>query len=136
MQTSPKKLGMSIDIVGRASNDSYSVSFTPPFLAPPADKYIAWALATIFILTRSCFRVAELAKGFGGKLANQQVPFMILEGAMIVLATVAMTIYHPGHAFGDKWDDAGWSWNKGSGKDVESTPGGSDAQLFDKQLQV
>jgi hypothetical protein len=104
--------------------------------APLADSDTAWALATIFILTRSCFRVAELAKGFGGKLANQQVPFMILEGAMIVLATATMTIYHPGHAFGDKWDDAGWSWKKESGKHVESTLRGSGPQLFSKQLQV
>jgi RTA1 like protein len=131
-----RKSETSMDIAGRASSGSYSVDSTPSFRIPRADNNVAWAFATIFILTRSCFRVAELAKGFGGKLANQQVPFMILEGAMIVLATATMTIYHPGNAFGDKWDDAGWSWKKESGKDVESAPGGSDPQLFDKHLQV
>jgi hypothetical protein len=87
---------------------------------PLADRDTAWALATIFILTRSCFRVAELAKGFGSRLANQQVPFMVLEGAMIVLATVAMTYFHPGHAFGDKWQNAGWTWRKENVNEAEA----------------
>jgi hypothetical protein len=76
-------------------------------------------MATIFILTRSCFRVAELAKGFGSKLANEEVPFMILEGAMITLATMTMTTFHPGWAFGSRWPDAGWSWKKNQ-RDVET----------------
>jgi hypothetical protein len=76
-------------------------------------------LAIIFILTRSCFRVAELAKGFGSKLANEEIPFMILEGAMIILATSSMTIFHPGWVFGMKWKDAGWTWKKTRGADVE-----------------
>jgi hypothetical protein len=86
-------------------------------------KGTALALTTLFILTRSSFRVAELAKGFGSKLANEEVPFMILEGAMIVLATASMTAFHPGRAFGEKWVDAGWSWKKG---DVESNRGNSE----------
>jgi hypothetical protein len=48
---------------------------------------------------------------------------MILEGAMMVLATTAMTAFHPGHAFGEKWDDAGWNWRK---SDVESNRGNSE----------
>jgi RTA1 like protein len=63
-----------------------------------------------FILLRSCFRVAELAKGFNGQLANQEAPFMILEGAMIVLATALLTVFHPGRSFGERWRDAGWTW--------------------------
>jgi hypothetical protein len=54
---------------------------------------------------------------------------MILEGAMIVLATTTMTGFHPGHAFGEKWEDAGWSWKKGNNSepDAEATHG-SDSQ--------
>lgn len=40
---------------------------------------------------------------------------MILEGTMIVLATVLLTAFHPGRAFGAKWRDAGWSWGKDRG---------------------
>jgi hypothetical protein len=54
---------------------------------------------------------------------------MILEGAMIVLATATMTSFHPGHAFGDKWGNAGWSWKKGKVGEAEVEAGpGSDSQ--------
>jgi hypothetical protein len=83
------------------------------------------ALATLFILTRSCFRVAELSKGFGGKLANEEIPFMILEGSMVSLATILMTAFHPGRAFGEKWRDAGWNWKKGQVEDSETQQDGT-----------
>ncbi|OCL03471.1 putative RTA1 domain protein [Glonium stellatum] len=66
-------------------------------------------LATLCIFIRSCFRVAELSGGFHGALANQQVTFMILEGAMIIVAVGALTACHPLFAFQGRWADAGWS---------------------------
>ncbi|KAI9641693.1 hypothetical protein NHQ30_009549 [Ciborinia camelliae] len=65
-------------------------------------------VATVLILIRSIFRVAELAKGFQSKLANEEVPFMILEGAVIILATTTMTICHPGLVIPGKWKESGW----------------------------
>jgi hypothetical protein len=85
-----------------------------------ADEKIALILATFFILTRSCFRVAELSKGFGGKLANEEIPFRSLEGSMVSLATILMTAFHPGRALGAKWHDAGWNWKKGQIDDSET----------------
>lgn len=55
------------------------------------------------IFIRSCFRVAELQGGFGGALANQEVTFMILEGAMIIIASIALTVMHPGTIFKEAW---------------------------------
>ena len=60
--------------------------------------------ATLAIFIRSCFRVAELREGFDGKLANQQVTFMILEGAMVAIASIALTVAHPGLIFGSYWN--------------------------------
>ncbi|CAF9943749.1 MAG: hypothetical protein ALECFALPRED_001191 [Alectoria fallacina] len=65
---------------------------------------IALVIATLTIFIRSCFRVAELHGGFNGKLANDQVSFMILEGAMVVIASVALTVWHPGLVFGGFWN--------------------------------
>lgn len=61
----------------------------------------AIAIATIAIQIRSIFRCAELSGGFSGKLANDQVSFMILEGGMMIIALIAMTSFHPGFAMGD-----------------------------------
>lgn len=63
----------------------------------------ALAVATTAIIIRSTFRVAELNAGFDGKLANEEVPFMILEGGMISLALIAMSAFHPGRILGQNW---------------------------------
>lgn len=57
---------------------------------------------TVFV--RCIYRVAELSGGFQGKLANDdEVTYMILEGAMIVIASIALTVPHPGVAFRGYW---------------------------------
>ncbi|KAL8991820.1 MAG: hypothetical protein Q9169_007625, partial [Polycauliona sp. 2 TL-2023] len=61
------------------------------------------SLATFTIYVRSIFRVAELQEGFNGHLANDEITFMILEGAMIAISTLALTIPHPGMVFGMNW---------------------------------
>lgn len=61
------------------------------------------AVATIAILIRSAFRVAELRDGFQSKLAGNEIAFMILEGGMIMVATVCLTVFHPGYSLGVSW---------------------------------
>ncbi|KAI9800820.1 MAG: hypothetical protein M1825_003603 [Sarcosagium campestre] len=63
------------------------------------------AVATVTIFVRCVFRVAELSEGFDGKLANEQVTYMILEGAMIVTACTALTVVHPGLMLGERWNE-------------------------------
>jgi hypothetical protein len=59
------------------------------------------------------FRVAELAHGFNGKLANDQITFMILEGGMMILATLLLTAFSPGQYVGRKnWKNSGWGYKK------------------------
>ena len=86
-------------------------------------------LSTVAILIRSVFRVVELWQGFSGELWNDEVDFMVLDGAMIALATVCLTVFHPGisdHSissiedtadvciaglgFGGQWHAANWTF--------------------------
>lgn len=76
----------------------------------------ALALATLLIFVRSVYRVVELQGGFAGTVASNQVAFMILEGPMIILAVLALTILHPGHVFDGHWQDASWSLRKSKSK--------------------
>ncbi|QDS69674.1 hypothetical protein FKW77_009595 [Venturia effusa] len=87
---------------------------------------VCLGIATIAIFIRSVFRVAELSDGFHGKLANQEVTFMILEGAMIIIAVSAMTIMHPYFSFGGAWAEAAWSLRARKG--VEAGVGGSKSR--------
>ncbi|KAL8890481.1 MAG: hypothetical protein Q9192_005865 [Flavoplaca navasiana] len=80
------------------------------------------SIATLCIYIRSIFRVAELQEGFNGHLANDEVTFMILEGAMVAIASIALTLPHPGMVFGQNWNivkaRAAASGEKISGNDV------------------
>lgn len=89
-------------------------AFQPNFIA-------AVSLAGVFIFVRSVFRCAELSEGFGGPLANDEVTFMVLEGTMIALACILLTVFHPGLVVGTEgWSAASWKAAKhGSPSDAE-----------------
>ncbi|KAL4914009.1 RTA1 like protein-domain-containing protein [Aspergillus aurantiobrunneus] len=56
------------------------------------------ALATLTVYTRSIFRVIELNGGFDSELANDELAFMVLEGAMVSITCICLTVVHPGMA--------------------------------------
>lgn len=70
------------------------------------------AAAVLLIFIRSVYRVAELQQGFNGPIANDEISFMLLEGPMIILAVLIMSVLHPGKAFGGQWSNANWSIKK------------------------
>ncbi|KAK3067705.1 phospholipid-translocating ATPase rsb1 [Teratosphaeriaceae sp. CCFEE 6253] len=67
-------------------------------------------LATLVILIRSIFRAAELWGGFEGTLWNDEVDFLILDGAMMSVACLCLSALHSGAAFGGQWRAAEWSF--------------------------
>ncbi|RBR16771.1 uncharacterized protein FIESC28_06806 [Fusarium coffeatum] len=69
----------------------------------------ALSLATFCILWRSAFRVAELSKGWEGPIMGDQYMFVGFEGILIVVAVVALNIFHPAVCMGEllKLDDGG-----------------------------
>ncbi|UQC86486.1 RTA1 like protein [Colletotrichum lupini] len=89
-------------------------------------RYKLFLFAFLFI--RTVFRSVELSEGFGGKLANQEVEFMILDGTMIILACSCLTIFHPGYGFGKRWNEAKFRFraSKAKGSPQTITPGSSE----------
>ncbi|CAH0051305.1 unnamed protein product [Clonostachys solani] len=81
-----------------------------PVRIPPTHSGIRWksvifglAIASGTIFVRCVFRVAELKDGFASSLANDEVAFMILEGTMIAIASLCLTIGHPGLCLDIEW---------------------------------
>ena len=62
----------------------------------------ALALATIGIFWRSVYRVAELAQGWDGALIRRQDLFIAFEGVMVIIAVLALNVFHPAVCFGSK----------------------------------
>ncbi|KAF2167825.1 hypothetical protein M409DRAFT_21972 [Zasmidium cellare ATCC 36951] len=56
-------------------------------------------LAYLTILTRCCYRIPELAGGWGNSVYRTEVLFIVLDGVMITMATLALTLLHPGFFF-------------------------------------
>ncbi len=76
-----------------------------PCVSMRSDQTIlALVLATVTILIRSIFRVAELTGGFHGALWNNEVDFMVLDGVMVAVASICLTVFHPGLAFHGRWE--------------------------------
>lgn len=53
-------------------------------------------LAFLMIFIRSVYRVPEFASGWGSELMRDELDFMLLDGMMIAIASVTMTIGHAG----------------------------------------
>jgi len=59
--------------------------------------------ASVLLFTYSIYRIAEMVDGLDGGLFQSQVVFMILNGAMPLVAAALLTIVPPGPAFGSRW---------------------------------
>ncbi|KID79522.1 Efflux pump himE [Metarhizium brunneum] len=62
--------------------------------------FLGLASSVLLILARCAYRVAELKDGYNGSLIREEIPFIILEGVVIVIAAVALCFGHPGLVFG------------------------------------
>ena len=67
----------------------------------------ALTLSTICIFWRCVFRVAELSKGWTGPLMKNQPMFIGFEGVMIVVAVVALNVFHPSVCFKEMMEGEG-----------------------------
>ncbi|PLN82074.1 RTA1-domain-containing protein [Aspergillus taichungensis] len=95
--------------VQRAPIARFNAEFNPLRRSPSFRLFLAaLAIATVAVFARSVFRCVELSQGFGGKLAGNEITYMVLEGAMIALAVVVLTFFHPGWVWNVYWAEASW----------------------------
>jgi len=106
-------MALSLEFAFRLRRTSESTKDKRFFALRNTKKFIwfqyALGAAVVLIFIRSVYRVAELQQGFNGPIANDEVTFMILEGPMIFLAVLVMTVLHPGIAFGGELSSTAWS---------------------------
>ncbi|OAA50460.1 RTA1 like protein family [Metarhizium rileyi] len=81
--------------------------------------FLGLASSILLILARCAYRVAELKDGYDGSLIREEIPFIILEGVLIVLAATALCFGHLGLVFGR---DEPRKHSHDSGESGTSTP--------------
>ncbi|PKY05462.1 RTA1-domain-containing protein [Aspergillus campestris IBT 28561] len=95
--------------VQRAPIVRFNAQFDPLRRSPSFRLFLAaLAIATVAVFVRSVFRCVELSQGFDGKLAGNEITYMVLEGAMVALAVVVLTFFHPGWVWNEYWAKAAW----------------------------
>ncbi|RHZ62577.1 RTA1 domain-containing protein [Aspergillus thermomutatus] len=57
-------------------------------------------LAYFTVLIRCIYRIPEMAGGWGNPLMQKENEFLVLDGMMIALAVLTLTVLHPGFFFG------------------------------------
>lgn len=67
---------------------------------------IALSVATIGIIIRSSYRIVELQAGFHSDVFNNEPLFMVLEGTVMSIVALSLTLFHPGLVFRQQWRDA------------------------------
>ncbi|RMZ68320.1 sphingoid long-chain base transporter RSB1 [Pyrenophora seminiperda CCB06] len=64
-------------------------------------RFFAFAIVLAFttIFTRCVYRVPELTGGWRSELMREELEFILLEGVMIAIAVLVLTVFHPGYCF-------------------------------------
>ncbi|KAL6242054.1 hypothetical protein RBB50_010966 [Rhinocladiella similis] len=71
------------------------------FLQSTKFRFFAAGLVVAFtcIFIRCVYRIVEMAGGWGNPIMQSEIPFIVLDGTMVAIATIAQTILHPGWCF-------------------------------------
>ncbi len=77
---------------------------SPSARAVKADKkfqlfVVGLVLAFITVFTRCCYRIAEMAGGWANPIMQDQTDFIVLDGVMVLVASISLTVLHPGYCF-------------------------------------
>ncbi|KAH6629091.1 RTA1 like protein-domain-containing protein [Boeremia exigua] len=86
----------------------------------------AIATAYLVILIRCVYRIPELSGGWRSELMRNEIEFIILEGAMIVIAVGVLTVFHPGYCFPALGNTIGKNKKAARGKSMDD---GSDMEM-------
>ncbi|KAF1997308.1 RTA1-domain-containing protein [Amniculicola lignicola CBS 123094] len=85
---------------------------------------VAVIVAYLGIFIRCVYRIPELTGGWRNELMRNEVDFIILEGAMIVLSVLFLTVFHPGYCFP--------ALGSTIGKQKREKSLGSDSEMVDR----
>jgi hypothetical protein len=88
-------------------------------------------VACITIFARSVYRCVELSGGFNGTLfVSDEALFMVLEGVMIIIACLCLTLLHPAVCFQGAWHEANFVFR--TSKDRSNS---KDRMISDEESQ-
>jgi hypothetical protein len=79
------------------------------------------------IFIRCVYRIPELTGGWRSELMRNETDFIILEGVMIVISVLVLTVFHPGYCFPALGNTIGKKSKAGREKSLDKT---SDVEMI------
>ncbi|KAI5923183.1 RTA1 like protein-domain-containing protein [Camillea tinctor] len=64
---------------------------------------VVFSIATVLLILRTAYRIVNVAEGFESSIAQDETLFLVLDGAMVLIATVLLLTFFPARAFGQSW---------------------------------
>lgn len=77
------------------SPEAYSLLLDTKFRAFVAGLLLAF----VAIFIRCCYRIAEMAGGWANPIMQNETDFIVLDGVMVLVASLCLTVLHPGYCF-------------------------------------
>ncbi|KAI1207316.1 RTA1-domain-containing protein [Annulohypoxylon truncatum] len=62
---------------------------------------LAFSLATLLLVVRTAYRLVVVAEGYDSSIAQSEILLLILDGLMVLLATILLTVFFPGRVLPD-----------------------------------
>jgi hypothetical protein len=92
-------------------------------------RYFIFALIAAFtgIFIRCVYRIPELTGGWRSEIMRNEPEFIALEGVMIVISVLALTVFHPGYCFPAMCNTIGKKSKAGREKSVDEV---SDVEMM------
>ncbi|KAI1778425.1 RTA1 like protein-domain-containing protein [Hypoxylon cercidicola] len=63
----------------------------------------AFSLATVLLVLRTAFRIVVIAEGYDSSIAQSETLLFVLDGLMVLLATIILLGFFPGRMLGQSW---------------------------------
>ncbi|KAI0881831.1 RTA1-domain-containing protein [Annulohypoxylon maeteangense] len=62
---------------------------------------LAFSLATLLLVVRTAYRLVVVAEGYGSSIAQSEILFLVLDGLMVLLASLLLLVFFPGRVLPD-----------------------------------
>ena len=77
------------------SAEAYGLVADAKFRAVVAGLLVAF----LAVFTRCCYRIAEMAGGWANPIMQDEIDFIVLDGVMVLVASLCLSLFHPGFCF-------------------------------------
>ncbi|KAI1353518.1 RTA1 like protein-domain-containing protein [Xylaria sp. FL0043] len=98
--------GILFAITLRTRQHELDPKFAFVYTSTPYKSFIAAFTFTTFLISlRTGYRTVQVAEGFQSSIAQSEMLFLVLDGAVMLMASILLLIYFPARVLGQSWLD-------------------------------